>query len=297
MNNTKNIKNSGFFKFKLGELNLAVVTDGVIEIENIQPMFAPNVQKQELQNFFTNNLLRQDKIELAGNVLLVQKDEKNILIDTGSGVILSPLGGKLIGNLKNLRISPEEISEIVFTHAHPDHIGGVIDKNGLLVFENANFYISETEYNFWMSDEPDFSKGSKNEFSEFEIQFARQHFEPLKSKLNFYKDQDELFDFLKLENAPGHTPGHTIITISSEGEELVHIADTFQHILLVEHPEWGNQIDSDFELGIKTRKQVLEKLSGTKQLFFGDHLPFPGLGFIQKTEEHYHYLPKSFYTI
>ncbi|MDR6919901.1 MBL fold metallo-hydrolase [Chryseobacterium sp. S-02] len=291
------IKNSGFLKFQLAQLDLAVITDGVINIESVQPMFAPNIEKDNLTSFFTNKMLQQDKIELAGNILFITNGEKNILIDTGSGVMLSPSTGKLIENLRNLGISPQEITDIVFTHAHPDHIGGVIDKEGILVFQNAQYYISETEYNFWMSEEPDFSKGTKNQFSDFEIQFARDHFKPIETKLNFYADEAELFGFLKLEHAPGHTPGHTIITISSEGEELVHIADTFQHIMLVEHPEWGNQIDSDFELGIKTRKNVLEKLSSTKKLFFGDHLPYPGLGYIQKDEKGYHYVPKAFYTV
>lgn len=297
MNTTKDIKNSGFFKFQLGQLKLAVITDGVIQIETIQPMFAPNIQKERIKDFFVNSMLREDKIELAGNILFITNGEKNILIDAGSGVMVSPSTGKLIENLANLGVSPHEITDIVFTHAHPDHIGGVVDKDGKLVFENADYYISETEYKFWMSEEPDFSQGTKNEFSDFEIQFARDHFKPIEDKLSFYADEAELFGFLKLEHAPGHTPGHTIITISSGDEELVHIADTFQHIMLIEYPEWGNQIDSDFELGIKTRKDVLEKLSSTKKLFFGDHLPFPGLGFIQKTEKGYHYVPKAFYTV
>ncbi|MFC3158467.1 Glyoxylase, beta-lactamase superfamily II [Chryseobacterium arachidis] len=297
MNTTKDIKNSGFFKFQLGQMDLAVITDGVINIESVHPMFAPNIEKEDIQSFFSDNMLNEDKLELAGNILLIKNGEKNILIDTGSGVKLSPSTGKLIQNLKNLGISPLDITDVVFTHAHPDHIGGVVDKHGRLVFGNADYYISETEYNFWMSDEPDFSKGTQNQFSDFEIQFARDHFKPIEGRLNLYSDEAELFGFLQLEHAPGHTPGHTIITISSEGEELVHIADTFQHIMLVQHPEWGNQIDSNFEQGIKTRKDILEKLSSTKKLFFGDHLPYPGLGFIQKTEKGYHYVPKAFYTV
>ncbi|PZT99465.1 MAG: hypothetical protein DI622_22250, partial [Chryseobacterium sp.] len=100
MNTTRGIKNSGFFKFQLGQLDLAVITDGVIEIENIQPMFAPNIEKEKLKNFLDKNRLLEDKLELAGNILLVMNEERNILIDTGSGVLLSPSTGKLIENLK-----------------------------------------------------------------------------------------------------------------------------------------------------------------------------------------------------
>lgn len=93
-----------------------------------------------------------------------------------------------------------------------------------MAFPNAKVYLSKTEYDFWTAETPDFSRGTQDAVADFEIQF--------------YEDEAELFGFLKLENAPGHTPGHTLITISSEGEELVHIADAFQHIILVDHPEW-----------------------------------------------------------
>jgi hypothetical protein len=94
---------------------LAVITDGVIEIENIQPMFAPNIEKEKLKNFLDKNRLLEDKLELAGNILLVMNGERNILIDTGSGALLSPSTGKLIENLKNLGITLR-ISRILSLH-------------------------------------------------------------------------------------------------------------------------------------------------------------------------------------
>jgi len=293
----KDFKNPGYFTFDLGQLQVGVFTDGESVVENIQPIFAPKIKSDLITGFLADNLLSSGKITLAGNVLLLKSKHKTILIDTGSGPNLSPSNGKLLQSLLSAGIEPDEITDVVLTHAHPDHIGGIINSDGSLAFPNADIYISREEYDFWMAEEPDFSKGTKDAIADFEIQFAKQHLDLIQTKLQFYQDQDILFECLKLESAPGHTPGHTIISVFSESEELLHIADTFQHILLVEHPEWGNQIDSDFELGIKTRKQILEKLSVTKQLLFGDHLPFPGLGFIQKIEEGYRYVPKSFYTV
>lgn len=297
MNTIKDIKNPGFFTVNLGQLQIGVFTDGESIVENIQPMFAPKINKDLVADFLADNFLSSDKITLAGNVLLVKSEQKTILIDTGSGPNLSPSNGKLLESLLSAGLEPDKITDVVLTHAHPDHIGGIINKDGSLAFPNADIYIAKEEYDFWMAEEPDFSKGTKDAIADFEIQFAKQHLDLIQTKLQFYQDQDILFECLKLDSAPGHTPGHTIITVFSEREELLHTADTFQHILLVAHPEWGNQIDSDFELAIKTRKQILEKLSETKQLFFGDHLPFPGLGFIQKINEDFRYVPKSFYTV
>ena len=297
MTTMHDIKNSGYFTFPLGKLQVFVFTDGESVIEKIQPTFAPNIEQAEVESFLEQRFLSTEKLTLAGNVLLIMKEDKIILIDTGCGQKLGPSSGKLIENLILAGIKPENITDIVLTHAHPDHIGGIVKADDSLAFPNAKIHLSKKEYDFWTAEHPDFSKGTQDAIADFEIQFANHHLAMIDSEIQFYDDEAELFGFLKLENAPGHTPGHTLITVSSDGEELIHIADTFQHILLVEHPEWGNQIDSDFELGIRTRQQILEKLSANKQLFFGDHLPFPGLGFIQKTEEDYRYVPKSFYTI
>lgn len=297
MNTKYSIKNSGYFTFPLGTLQVFVFTDGESIVENIQPMFAPNITPSDIENFLNQRFLSSDKLTLAGNVLVIKTEDRVILIDTGCGQKLGPNSGKLLENLISVRIQPENITDIVLTHAHPDHIGGIVNADDSLAFRNAKIYLSKKEYDFWTAETPDFSKGTQNAIADFEIQFAKHHISLIEREIQFYEDDAELFGFLKMENTPGHTPGHTIITISSDGEELVHIADTFQHIILVEHPEWGNQIDSDFELGIKTRKDLLEKLASTKQLLFGDHLPFPGLGFIEKNEKGYRYIPKAFYTL
>ena len=109
----------------------------------------------------------------------------------------------------------------------------------------------------------------------FEIQFTRHYLKKLRSPVHFYNGNDILFGFLQMVPAPGHTLGQMMIHISSRETDLLHIADVFQHQILVEHPEWGNQIDSDFELGVRTRLSVLEHLAESKQLLFGNHLPFP----------------------
>lgn len=297
MSTINSIKNPGYFTFHVGTLQVFVFTDGSSVIENIQPIFAPNVNSLEIKDFLSQHFLTPEKLTLAGNVLIIKTDDKIILIDAGCGPKLGPNSGKLLENLISAGIEPENITDIVLTHAHPDHIGGIVNADDSLAFRNAKIYLSKKEYDFWTAETPDFSKGTQNAIADFEIQFAKHHISLIEGEIQFYEDDAELFGFLKMENTPGHTPGHTIITISSDGEELVHIADTFQHIILVEHPEWGNQIDSDFELAVKTRKQVLEKLASTKQLLFGDHLPFPGLGFIEKNEKGYRYIPKAFYTI
>lgn len=291
---TNSIKeNKGCFKLLLGSLELYIFTDGYSEISPIQPMFAPNVGKSDLLPVLINNDLSNEHIHLAGNIMLVISGDKRILIDTGCGGTLGPTSGKLMDQLVSANVAPDSITDIVLTHAHPDHIGGVLTVDETLAFTQASVHISRREYDFWTSEDPDFSRGTKNAVTDFEIQFARQYLEKISSVLCFYKSNDILFGCLQMVPAPGHTPGHMMVRVNSGDAELLHIADAFQHILLVEHPEWGNQIDSDFELAVRTRISVLEVLAESQQLFFGNHLPFPGLGYIVKTSASFHYVPKG----
>ena len=287
------LEKKGYYKFPLGTLEISVFTDGYSEIRPIQPMFAPNVEPSDLQLFLNNQNLSNEYIRLAGNILLAATGDEHILIDTGCGGSLGPTSGKLLDHFASADIAPSSITHIVLTHAHPDHIGGVLTEDGALAFPNALVHLSKTEYDFWMSPEPDFSKGTHNAVADFEIQFARQFLERLESVLHFYNANDILLGFLHMLPAPGHTPGQMMIQIHSGDDKLLHIADVFQHQILVEHPEWGNQIDSDFELGVRTRLSVLEHLAESKQLLFGNHLPFSGLGYIVKSNGTFHYVPKG----
>lgn len=293
MKTTETIKNKDFFKFTIGSLELFVVSDGEFDLDPIQPLFAPDVDPDKITAFLEDHSHVSHKLIFEGNVLLVKNSEHTVLIDSGSGKTSGSSVGKLVKHLSAAGIEKEDISDIVLTHAHHDHIGGIIDENGLFTFPNANIYIAKNEYDFWLADKPDFSKGTNNDMADFQMKFARKHIEFAQSRLQFFNDNEVLFNFLKLNLAPGHTPGHTAITVFSEGEELVHFADIFQHVLLLGRPEWGNQVDVDFNLAVQTRKEVGTQLAVSGKLTFGDHLPFPGLGFIEKKGDVLHWIPKE----
>jgi glyoxylase-like metal-dependent hydrolase (beta-lactamase superfamily II) len=293
MKKTENNKDKDYFKFSLGALDLIVVSDGEFELDPIQPLFAPDVDPDQIISFLEDHSHVTHKLVFEGNVLVVKNDEHTVLIDSGSGKASGPSAGKILKHLSAAGIEKEDITEIVLTHAHHDHIGGIMDENGSFTFPNATIYISQHEHDFWMSEKPDFSKGSENEMAEFQRTFAKKHIEFAIPRLKFFGDNDVLFGFLRLNLTPGHTPGHTAITIFSQGEELVHFADIFQHVLLLGNPDWGNQVDVDFKMAVQTRKDMGEQLSSTRKITFGDHLPFPGLGFIERKGEILHWIPKE----
>jgi len=184
----------------------------------------------------------------------------------------------------------------LITHLHIDHIGGILDGTGQQVFQNANYYLPQLEYDFWMSKHPDFSK-SKNRGSNTEsVLLAQSVIAAIKNKMKLFVCGETLFGCIKTALAEGHTPGHPVLTIFSEDQEMRHIVDTVHTSLLLLHPEWGTEWDTNFERGVATRRRILQEQATSKCLTMSCHLPWPGLGYIVKKGEGFDWVPMSFST-
>lgn len=284
---------TGHWRFKLGDLDLMVVTDGHILINPVQPIFAPTIPKEQLTTALKESYLAEDAIDAAINVLVIEKGARIILFDTGSGATLGNNAGRLVKNLRSAGIEPEAITDILITHLHIDHIGGLLNNKGQPVFKNAVYYLPEIEYNFWMSEEPDFSRSKNPASPAGSIEVAKTVISAISNQLHLFAFGTTLFECVKTEQAEGHTPGHPVLTIFSNGQYLKHIVDTVHTALLLSHPEWGTQWDTDFEKGVSTRQRVLGELSLSRQLVMSCHLPWPGLGYIVQENKGYSWLPLS----
>ncbi|PZP44104.1 MAG: MBL fold metallo-hydrolase [Pseudopedobacter saltans] len=296
-------KNGGFKKLKLGDLELTILTDGHILQKPIQPFMCPLAPEKELNSILKANFRSIDEVDMAMNVLLIKKGNQNILLDSGMGMFANSEDNHwLLQSLAEAGIKPESITEIFISHAHPDHIGGLVDHSQHLVFPNATVYISKTEYDFWRKATiSDFSKSPLSKQPDFlnpiikGIQLILKTVQP---KLRFYPDNGLLFDTFQFALIPGHTPGMVSITVQSKNEKLVYIADLIHHdILLFQHPEWGYSGDTDLEIATETRKKTLAELSNSKIKVFAYHLPWPGLGFVGKENQQYKWFPEPFATI
>jgi len=273
---------SGYIKFKLGKLEMLVVTDGHIFIHPAQPIFAPGIEKQQVKEALADNFILDDAIDAAINILVIKKEKRIIIIDTGSGAAIGDQAGRFLKNLNSAGISAEEITDVFITHLHVDHIGGILDVDGKLVYKNATYHLSHKEYNFWMSNNPDFSNSKNKNSNEDSIVLAQNTISAIQDKLKLYSFGDTLFDCLTANLAEGHTPGHPVLEIFSENQSLIHIVDTVHTTLLLSHPEWGTEWDIDFDKGVSTRKKILKEQSMSKSLTMSCHLPWPGLGYIIK---------------
>ncbi|SFE46748.1 Glyoxylase, beta-lactamase superfamily II [Chitinophaga sp. CF118] len=294
------IKQRPFHQFRLGELELTVITDGSIRMTPVQPNFAAGIPSATVDSLLVNNFRSTSEIDLGINILAIRKGKQIILIDTGTGtgfdMDFGSASGWLPKSLADAGITPEQVTDIIITHAHPDHIGGLFNRDGSLVFPKAQVYLSAIEYAFWMSDKPDFSKSKINsELLKQVLVSTHKILKILKPSVRLFDDQAELFGCIRLQRAAGHTPGHTLVHVYSGGEELVHIADLLHSdVLQFPHSEWGFSGDTDTALAAATRTKELAALAAGKTKVFAYHLPWPGIGHVRSKGEAYEWVMETY---
>jgi glyoxylase-like metal-dependent hydrolase (beta-lactamase superfamily II) len=290
-----------FHQFKLGELELTVITDGAIRMTPVQPSFAPGIASASVDSLLVNSFRSTKEIDLGINILVIRKGKQVILIDSGTGngfdFDFGAASGWLAKSLADAGISPEQVTDVVITHAHPDHIGGLFKKDGSMVFPKAQVYLSAIEYAFWTSDKPDFSKSvmlGSEQLTQV-LASTKKVLKVLKPTVHLFDDQAELFGCIRLQLAPGHTPGHTIVHVYSGEEELVHIADLLHSdVLQFQHTEWGFSGDTDIKLAADSREKVVAALAKWKTKVFAYHLPWPGIGHVRSKGAAYEWVMETY---
>lgn len=290
-----NFNHISLYTMHIGKIEAIVISDGHLCVNPVQAEFAQRIDSTKVAQTLQKHFAPATEIDLAMNILLLKIGNRYVLIDAGAGNVFGSESGRLAENLRYVGIAPEEIADIIITHAHPDHIGGLTDKEGNPVFPNAEIYLSREEHDFWMSPTPDFSQSTMTDKKHMEmlVDVAQKNIRSVTHKLHLFQKNEELLGCLQMIPVPGHTPGHTLIRIYSGNQEIYHIADVVHsEIISFEHPEWIYNSDTDCKEGIETRKKILEQLSNSGSLFFAYHLPWPGLGYVKSTADGYKWVQK-----
>jgi len=234
-----------------------------------------NAPESELAQTLQRNGLGADQLGSSWTCLLVDTGEHVLLVDTGVGGEI-PAGGQLVRQLTMEGYPAEKIDLVFLTHGHPDHIGGCTNTNGKLVFENARYFMGKKEYEFWSSDE------NLSDMPEMMGMFARKNLPAIQHYLQLVKGEDEILPGIQVIEAFGHTPGQLGLEIHSQGEVLLHLADTALHPLHLEHPEWYARVDIQPEQMITTRYSLLERAASGGRKVLLPHFDFPSIGYVLK---------------
>lgn len=262
-----------FYRFMLGKFEITTLLAGSSVMEEPQKTFGMTTDPETFNAVSQAAFIPSDKSATFYTPVLVNTGDKLVLFDTGLSA------AAITDALKAAGYSPEQIDTVVITHMHGDHIGGLVEGTKR-TFPNASYVTGAIEYNYWeKTGNPTFEEKVR----------------PLHDSFTFLKDGDSAAEGITAMLASGHTPGHMIYFLESEGKKLVLIADTANHyIWSLENPDWEVRFDMNKVDAAETRKKILAMLAAERLPFIGYHMPFPALGYVEARGDGFRYVAASY---
>jgi glyoxylase-like metal-dependent hydrolase (beta-lactamase superfamily II) len=281
------------YRFPVGRLSCAVVSDGQMEPPLAPPLeafFTPGtgVPDRDLREALAAEGLGRTMVECGYNCLLVETPDGPALIDTGLGARFGGYGPRiepLVGRLGDrlAEAGAAELSAVLFTHLHQDHVRGAT-WSGELTFPAATGFAHAAEVAFW-------SSGGRSPQADPHLAAALEAIRLFGEKLRPFGHGDEVLPHVRAVDATGHTPGHSAFVLESLGERLLCAGDTFYDSLQLSHPGWRTPWDHDAERSVLSRRRLLGWAADENLLVHAYHMPFPGLGRVERHDGAFRWSP------
>lgn len=280
-------ENPAHFRFTLGEMRLTVVSDGYFRIP--ASTLGVNADPAEVQAFLARYFLSPEQSYSHTNHLLIETGDARVLVDVGSGHRFFDTAGRLVANLDALGLGLEDITHVIITHAHPDHIWGLRDEFDEALFPEAAYTIGAAEHAYWLDD------GLVDRVEPQEQQFVVGAINSLQTEgvdWTLAEAGHEVVPGVTMIATPGHTPGHMSVRVQSGDDVLYALGDAMTHAWLnFARPEWFNTTDTDGPLAVETRQRLLATVSAERSTVLGYHFPFPGVGHVVEEGAAYRFVP------
>ena len=269
---------AGFYRFSVGGVQVVALSDGTVQ-QDLHALLhmKPAQTDQLLQRGFLAN-----PVEASINAYLVYAGNRLALVDTGAGAFFGPgAGGKLVASLQAVGVEPAQINDVLITHIHTDHSGGLVDAQGERVFPNATIHVGKADVDFFLA--PGNQQGVRG--------YDKAYFEQGTTALGPYVKSGQVRPFtgaveivpgIRSRPTPGHTPGHAFFVLQSRGEALEFIGDIL-HVQAVQMPRPDVTIAYDVvpSDAKAQRLQQFARLAKERRLVAAAHLPYPGVGHLR----------------
>jgi glyoxylase-like metal-dependent hydrolase (beta-lactamase superfamily II) len=272
------------YTFDFGDFRIATLLDATDIRDGLAESFALDAPEDRVRALATANFIDPDRFEHPFIPVFIDTGKAKVLFDTGLG---EPESALLLG-LGQLGVTAADIDIVVLTHGHPDHIGGLMT-GGALTFPGARYVFGAAEFEFWRRGDNvrDARRANRELFM--------RNCAPLANRATFVNPGDEILPGITAVDAAGHSPGLLAWQVAGADKRLLIWSDTCLHyILSLQRPDWQANVDDDKEAAAATRRRLLAWAADERIIVAGYHMPFPGLGFVERAGTAFRWVPVSY---
>jgi glyoxylase-like metal-dependent hydrolase (beta-lactamase superfamily II) len=264
------------YALQVGDIEVLVISDGVLPIT--ASTLATNADSADLATWLEEMFLPAEVVDWPLNVAVVRSGDKTILVDSGLGLEFPdfPRAGQLAMRLQAAGIDPASLTDVVLTHLHMDHVGGLLT-DGLRdrLRPDLRVHLAAAEADFWVA--PDFSRTvMPTPIPDVLRATATRFLTEYQSQLRPFDTEYEVAPGVLISRTGGHTPGHSIVRLASGGERLTFAGDAV-FAPGFDNPEWQNGFEHDPEEATQVRVRLLTELAATGEALMATHLSFPSV--------------------
>ncbi len=279
------------YALRIGEIDVLVVSDGVLPLPT--KMLGYNADPAVRAAWLNDMFLPPDAFDWSLNVVVVRSGDQTILIDAGLGLdpdLNLPRAGQLIKRLEAAGIDLASVTDVVLTHMHMDHIGGLlVDGVKDRLRPDLRIHVAAAEVKFWES--PDFAQVVMPPGFPDALRAAAKRFaEEYRSQLRLFDEEHEVAPGVVVRRTGGHTPGHSVVRLASGGDRLTFAGDAVFAVGF-DHPDWHNGFEHDPEEAARVRVRLLTELAATGEQLVATHLPFPSVGRVAVAGDAFRWVP------
>lgn len=279
------------YALRIGEIDVLVVSDGVLPLPTT--MLAHNAAPADRAAWLDGMFLPPDAFDWALNAVMVRSADKTILIDAGLGSdpdLHLPRAGQLIKRLAAAGIDLASVTDLVLTHMHMDHVGGLlVDGVKERLRKDLRIHVAAAEVKFWES--PDFSRVAMPPgFPDALRATAKQFVKEYGAQMRQFDEEHEIAPGVVVRRTGGHTPGHSVVRVASGGDALTFAGDAVFAVGF-DQPEWHNGFEHDPEEAARVRIRLLRELAKTGELLVATHMPFPSVGHVAVAGDAFRWVP------